>query len=77
MAAGQACAPLARMKPYRASLLYFPDVAVAHFHGRIIAPGFVDIPVHYPQRNVIGSPAEGLLQWLKNYTFPHKKRFLA
>ncbi|MEO5659507.1 MAG: guanine deaminase, partial [Polaromonas sp.] len=25
----------------------------------------------------IGSPAEGLLPWLENYTFPHEKRFAA
>ncbi|MFZ3159805.1 MAG: guanine deaminase, partial [Rhodoferax sp.] len=30
---------------------------------------------HYPQTNVIGSPAEGLLPWLENYTFPEEKRF--
>ena len=97
-----ACATLARMKAYRACLLYFPDpslpqatleedgllvvgsnaegrqvvlaigpyasiqrrfadVTVAHFPGRLIAPGFVDMHLHYPQLDVIGSPAEGLL----------------
>ena len=45
--------------------------------GRLIAPGFVDMHVHYPQTDVIGSPAEGLLPWLENYTFPHEKRFAA
>ena len=24
---------------------------------------------------MIGSPAEGLLPWLENYTFPHESRF--
>ena len=43
--------------------------------GRIIAPGFVDMHIHYPQMDVIGSPADGLLPWLENYTFPHEKRF--
>ena len=52
-------------------------VAVTHWPGRIIAPGFVDMHVHYPQLDVIGSPAEGLLPWLENYTFPHEKRFVA
>jgi guanine deaminase len=46
-----------------------------HFPGRIIAPGFVDMHVHYPQVDVIGSPADGLLPWLENYTFPEEKRF--
>ncbi|OGB77114.1 MAG: guanine deaminase, partial [Burkholderiales bacterium RIFOXYC12_FULL_60_6] len=53
----------------------FPDLAVTHWPGRIIAPGFVDLHSHYPQSNVIGSPAEGLLPWLENYTFPEEKRF--
>ena len=111
-----ACATLARMKAYRACLLYFPDpslpqatleedgllvvgpnaqgrqvvlaigpyasiqrrfadVTVAHFPGRMIAPGFVDMHIHYPQLDVIGSPAEGLLPWLENYTFPQETRF--
>ena len=55
----------------------YPDVPVQHFRGRIIAPGFVDMHIHYPQLDVIGSPAEGLLPWLENYTFPHEKRFSA
>jgi len=55
----------------------YPGVPVEHWPGRIIAPGFVDLHVHYPQTNVIGSPAEGLLPWLENYTFPEEKRFAA
>jgi guanine deaminase len=54
----------------------YPGVAVEHLTGRIIAPGFVDLHVHYPQTNVIGSPADGLLPWLENYTFPEEKRFV-
>ncbi|PKO61454.1 MAG: guanine deaminase [Betaproteobacteria bacterium HGW-Betaproteobacteria-18] len=53
----------------------YPDLAVTHWPGRIIAPGFVDLHSHYPQTNVIGSPAEGLLPWLENYTFPEEGRF--
>jgi guanine deaminase len=48
---------------------------VEHLPGRIIAPGFVDMHVHFPQTNVIGSPADGLLPWLENYTFPEEQRF--
>lgn len=48
---------------------------VTHWPGRIIAPGFVDMHVHYPQTDVIGSPAPGLLPWLENYTFPAEARF--
>ena len=54
-----------------------PDVKVQHLPDRIIAPGFVDTHVHYPQTDVIGSPAEGLLPWLESYTFPEEKRFVA
>ncbi len=49
--------------------------AVTHWPGRIIAPGFVDMHIHYPQTDVIGSPAPGLLPWLENYTFPAEARF--
>ena len=44
---------------------------VTHLPGRILAPGFVDMHIHFPQTDVIGSPADGLLPWLENYTFPH------
>lgn len=53
----------------------FPNVPLEHLPGRIIAPGFVDLHSHYPQTNIIGSPAAGLLPWLENYTFPEEKRF--
>lgn len=53
----------------------YAGVPVEHLPGRILAPGFVDIHIHYPQTDVIGSPADGLLPWLENYTFPHESRF--
>ncbi|EGI77642.1 guanine deaminase [Hylemonella gracilis ATCC 19624] len=53
----------------------FPGLAVTPLPGRILAPGFVDLHIHYPQTDVIGSPADGLLPWLENYTFPHESRF--
>ncbi|MEN9438512.1 MAG: guanine deaminase [Pseudomonadota bacterium] len=62
---------------YGPTAVRFPSVPVEHLPERIIAPGFVDMHVHYPQTNVIGSPAEGLLPWLENYTFPEEKRFAA
>jgi guanine deaminase len=46
-----------------------------HFPKKILAPGFVDCHIHYPQIDVVGSPADGLLPWLENYTFPHEARF--
>jgi guanine deaminase len=62
---------------YQALQARFADVPVTHFAGRLIAPGFIDLHVHYPQTNVIGSPAAGLLPWLENYTFPEENRFSA
>lgn len=53
----------------------FPGVSVEDLRGKLIAPGFVDMHVHYPQTDVIGAPAAGLLPWLENYTFPHETRF--
>ncbi len=53
----------------------FPGVAVEDLRGRLIAPGFVDMHIHYPQTDVIGAPAAGLLPWLEHYTFPHEARF--
>ncbi|RZJ10236.1 MAG: guanine deaminase, partial [Haliea sp.] len=53
----------------------YPTADLETLPGRIIAPGFVDMHIHYPQLDVIGSPADGLLPWLENYTFPHESRF--
>ena len=50
----------------------YADQPVTHLPGRILAPGFVDMHIHFPQTDVIGSPADGLLPWLENYTFPHE-----
>jgi guanine deaminase len=58
---------------YSALQVQYAHIPTQHWPGRIIAPGFVDMHVHYPQMDVIGSPAEGLLPWLENYTFPEEK----
>jgi guanine deaminase len=62
---------------YQQTVGRFHKMPIEHLPERIIAPGFVDMHLHYPQTNVIGSPAEGLLPWLENYTFPEEKRFVA
>ncbi len=59
----------------RAARSAAPDVAVQHYPGRIMAAGFIDLHIHYPQVDVIGSPAEGLLPWLETYTFAQEARF--
>ena len=60
---------------YQALGANYPGVAIEHLPGAIIAPGFVDLHIHFPQVDVIGSPASGLLPWLENYTFPQESRF--
>ncbi|SCK60379.1 guanine deaminase [Variovorax sp. HW608] len=60
---------------YAAVAARHPQVPVTHWPGRIIAPGFVDMHIHYPQTDIIGAPADGLLPWLENYTFPAETRF--
>jgi guanine deaminase len=54
---------------------HYAHLNIEHLPDRIIAPGFVDMHIHYPQVDVIGSPADGLLPWLENYTFPQESRF--
>jgi guanine deaminase len=62
---------------YKALSAEYGHLPQQHWTGRIIAPGFVDMHLHYPQIDVIGSPADGLLPWLENYTFPEEKCFVA
>ena len=53
-----------------------PPEAVMHdFSGKLIVPGFIDTHVHYPQTDMIASPAPGLLPWLDTYTFPTERQF--
>ncbi|MBB3211238.1 guanine deaminase [Herbaspirillum sp. Sphag1AN] len=51
------------------------DTTLHDYRGKIITPGFIDTHVHYPQTDIIGSPAPGLLPWLETYTFPAERRF--
>jgi guanine deaminase len=71
------CEEVLAVGPYPSTLQRFPNLDVVHLPGRLIAPGFVDMHIHYPQMDVIGSPAEGLLPWLENYTFPEEKKLIA
>lgn len=43
--------------------------------GRLILPGFIDTHVHMPQLEVIASHGAGLLDWLRDYTFPAEKAY--
>jgi guanine deaminase len=53
-----------------------PDgIKVHDYRGKLIVPGFIDTHVHYPQTDIIASPAPGLLPWLETYTFPTERKF--
>ncbi|MEH3124954.1 guanine deaminase [Agrobacterium cavarae] len=42
----------------------------------LIVPGLIDMHLHFPQMQVIGSYAANLLEWLNTYTFPEECRFV-
>ncbi len=52
-----------------------PGAPVRDYRGKIIMPGFIDTHIHYPQTDMIASPAPGLLPWLDTYTFPTERQF--
>jgi guanine deaminase len=39
-------------------------------------PGFIDMHLHFPQMQVIGSYASNLLEWLNTYTFVEEQKFV-
>jgi len=51
------------------------DDQVTDFSGCLLMPGFVDAHTHFPQLDVIASPASGLLEWLTQHTYPAEARF--
>ena len=52
-----------------------PGLAPVDYRGKVIVPGFIDTHLHYPQTDMIASPAPGLLPWLETYTFPTERQF--
>ena len=52
-----------------------PGTEVHDYTGKLLMPGFIDTHLHYPQTDMIASPAEGLLPWLETYTFPVESKF--
>jgi guanine deaminase len=52
-----------------------PGTKVHDYRGQLIVPGFIDTHLHYPQADMIASPAPGLLPWLETYTFPTECQF--
>ena len=52
-----------------------PDAKLVSLRDKLIVPGFIDSHIHYPQTDMIASPAPGLLPWLNTYTFPTERKF--
>ncbi|HEY8027161.1 MAG TPA: guanine deaminase [Burkholderiaceae bacterium] len=52
-----------------------PTTPLHDYSGKLIIPGFIDTHIHYPQTDMIASPAPGLLPWLDTYTFPTERQF--
>ncbi|QYF94339.1 guanine deaminase [Massilia sp. PAMC28688] len=52
-----------------------PALAIHDYRGKVIMPGFIDTHLHFPQTDMIASPAPGLLPWLETYTFPTERQF--
>ncbi|APR36641.1 guanine deaminase [Paraburkholderia sp. SOS3] len=52
-----------------------PGTPVQEMRDKLIVPGFIDTHIHYPQTDMIASPAPGLLPWLDSYTFPTERGF--
>lgn len=53
-----------------------PEGTEVHdYRGKLIVPGFIDTHLHFPQTDMIASPAPGLLPWLEKHTFPTERQF--
>ncbi|MES2742777.1 MAG: guanine deaminase [Pseudomonadota bacterium] len=52
-----------------------PHTVPHDYRGKLITPGFIDTHLHFPQTDMIASPAPGLLPWLEQYTFPTERQF--
>ena len=52
-----------------------PEAEITQYSSdHLIAPGFVDAHVHYPQTAIIASWGKRLIDWLNDYTFPEEIR---
>ena len=52
-----------------------PATQVVEMRDKLIVPGFIDTHIHFPQTDMIASPAPGLLPWLDTYTVPTERGF--
>jgi guanine deaminase len=53
----------------------FPGLAVRHYPGKLVTPGFVDTHVHFAQTDSIASYGLQLLDWLEQHIFPAEQAF--
>jgi len=51
------------------------SATIVDHRPHLIMAGFIDPHIHFPQMQVIGSYAGGLLEWLNTYTFVEEQRF--
>ena len=65
---------IADVGPADSVLPKHPDAEIRRT-PHLIAPGFVDCHVHYPQIGIIASWGADLIDWLNGYTFPEEARF--
>ncbi|WP_377290224.1 guanine deaminase [Rhizobium sp. SG2393] len=52
------------------------DAEEVDHRPHLLLPGLIDMHLHFPQMQVIGSYAANLLEWLNTYTFPEECRFV-
>ena len=66
---------IAAVGPADTVMAAYPDAPV-QTTPHLIAPGFVDAHMHYPQYGVIASWGADLIDWLDRFTFPEEARFV-
>ena len=67
---------ITRIGPAAALLPTVPPGTPVDAHGdRLVLPGLIDAHLHFPQSQVIASPARDLLDWLERHTFPAERAF--
>lgn len=67
---------IARIGPAASLLADLPPGTALDEQGeRLVLPGLIDAHIHFPQGQVIASPARDLLDWLERHTFPAERAY--